>query len=165
MVAQITISGTSLEFFSRQECVTPGSNMVFWRPDGQSFMLQAKYFQKKKKPCGKLEIDILGCVGMILYGGCLEWGLNRKCQSFVRDPSFSLALYTSQHFSQFPQTIDHSLCAHWTAGFTARPPDIGSTKCNTIFHVSSWAAVAKLFSTVVEHRGTVPCTVPLSRGT
>jgi hypothetical protein len=75
---------------------------------------------------------------MILYGGCLEWGLNGKCQSFVRDPSFWPALYTPQQFSQFPQTIDHSLCAHWTAGFTARPPDIGSTTCNTIFHVSSW---------------------------
>jgi hypothetical protein len=56
--------------------------MVFWRPDGQSFVLQAKYFQ---------------------------------------------------------------------AGFTARPPEIGSTPCNTIFHVSLWTAGAKLFSTVVEY--------------
>ena len=48
--------------------------MVFRRPDGQSFALQAKYFQ---------------------------------------------------------------------AGFKARPPEIGSTPCNTIFHVSFWTAGTK----------------------
>ena len=78
-------------------------------------------------------------------------GLNGKCRCFVRDPSFWPALYTPQQFSQFPQTIDHLLCAHWTTGFTARPPDTGSTTCNTIFHVSLWTAGAKLFSTVVEY--------------
>ena len=51
MVAQIRISGTSLEFFSRKECVTPGSNMVFWSPDMNKIFSKKKtikYFQKKK---------------------------------------------------------------------------------------------------------------------
>ena len=53
--AQIRISGTSLEFFSRKECVTPGSNMVFWSPDMDKICSKKnnKIFSKKEKPCGK----------------------------------------------------------------------------------------------------------------
>jgi hypothetical protein len=137
--------------------------MVFWRLDGQSFMLQAKYLQKKNM--WKMRNRHFRLFRDDFVWGSFGGGLNEKCQSFVRNPSFWPVLYTSQQFSQFPQTIDHWLCAHWTAGFTARPPDIGSTTYNTIFHVSLWTACAKLFSTVVEYRGRVPCTVPLSRGT
>ena len=35
------------------------------------------------------------------------------------------------------QETDHLLCAFWTAGFTARPPHIGSGRCNLIFQVSN----------------------------
>ena len=68
--------------------------------------------------------------------GCMK-GLDIKCRSIVRDPSFWPALHTPQRFSGFPRTIYHLLWAHWTAGFTARPPDIESTACNTIFQVSN----------------------------
>jgi hypothetical protein len=34
------------------------------------------------------------------------------------------APHTPQQFSQKAQGTDHFLCAYWTAGFTARPPDI-----------------------------------------
>jgi hypothetical protein len=47
--------------------------MVFWTPGGESFMLQAECFPKKKKPCGKYEIDILGCFGMIVHGFLSPW--------------------------------------------------------------------------------------------
>ena len=43
MIAQIRIlMNQSRMFFStsRKEYVTPESNMVFWTPDGESFMLQ-----------------------------------------------------------------------------------------------------------------------------
>ena len=48
-------------------------------------------------------------------------------------------LGTTLQFSKFPQTTDHLLCAFWTAGITARPPDIGSTTCSRIliFQVSN----------------------------
>ena len=39
--------------------------------------------------------------------------------------------------AQFPQTTDHLLCAFWTVGITARPPDIGSNSCILIFQVSN----------------------------
>ena len=35
------------------------------------------------------------------------------------------------------QGTDHLLCAFWTAGVTARPPDIGSGRCTPIFQVSN----------------------------
>ena len=60
-------------------------------------------------------------------------GLNGKCQSFVRDLSLWPAPHTAQQFSQKAQGTDHFLCAYWTAGFTARPPDIESASCYTIF--------------------------------
>ena len=44
---------------------------------------------------------------------------------------------TSQQFSPIAQRTDHLLCAFWTAGFTARPPDIGSARCILIFQVSN----------------------------
>ena len=64
-------------------------------------------------------------------------GLNGKCQSFVRDLSFWPARHTPQQFSQKVQGTDHLLCAFFTAGFTARSPDIGSTLCILIFQVSN----------------------------
>jgi hypothetical protein len=35
------------------------------------------------------------------------------------------------------QGADHLLCPFWTAGFTARPLDIGSVRCILIFQVSN----------------------------
>jgi hypothetical protein len=46
------------------------------------------------------------------------------------------ARHTPPQFSQKVQGTHHLLCAFWTAGFTARPPDIGSVWCNAIFQVS-----------------------------
>ena len=60
-----------------------------------------------------------------------------KCQSFVRDLSFWPARRTPRQFSQKAQGTDHLLCAFWTAGFTPRPPDIGSAWCTGIFQVSN----------------------------
>ncbi len=68
-----------------------------------------------------------------LYGG----GLNGKCQSFVRDLNFWMALHTPQQFSPIAHTTDQLLSAFWTAGCTARPPDIGSVCCIQIFQVSN----------------------------
>ena len=62
-------------------------------------------------------------------------GLAGKCRSFVRDLSLWPAPQTPQQFSQKAQGTDHFLCAYWTAGFTARPPDVGSAKCIPIFQV------------------------------
>ena len=76
-----------------------------------------------EKHSGKWEIGILGCFGMILNWGCME-GL------FWRE---NADLFYA--FPQFPHTLDALLCAHWTAGLTARPPGIGSTTRNTIFQV------------------------------
>jgi hypothetical protein len=67
----------------------------------------------------------------VLYRG----GLNGKCQSFVRDLNFRPALHTPQQFSPIAHNTGHLLCAFWTAGFTARPPDIGSVWCTLIFQV------------------------------
>ena len=68
-----------------------------------------------------------------LFGG----GLNRKCQCFVRDPSFWPALHTPRQFSPIAHNPGHLLCAFWTAGFTPRPPDIGSVRCTGVFQVSN----------------------------
>ena len=65
--------------------------------------------------------------------------MTEKCQSFVRDLNFWPARHTPPQFSQKVQGTDHLLCAFWTAGFTARPPDIGSARCNEIFQVSNRA--------------------------
>ena len=59
-----------------------------------------------------------------------------KCRSFVRDLSFWPARRTPRQFSQKAQGTHHLLCAFWTAGFTPRPPDIGSVWCTQIFQVS-----------------------------
>jgi hypothetical protein len=63
--------------------------------------------------------------------------LNGKCQSFVRDLSFWPARHTPRPFSHKGQGTDQLLCAFWTAGFTPRPPDIGSEWCILIFQVSN----------------------------
>ena len=60
-----------------------------------------------------------------------------KCQSFVRGLNFWPALHAPQQFSPIAHNPDHLLCAFWTAGFTARPPDIGSVWCTLIFQVSN----------------------------
>ena len=68
-------------------------------------------------------------------------GLTGKCLFFVRDLSFWPALHTPQQFSQKTQGTDHLLWVYWTAGFTARPPDIGSAMTVylgiLIFHASN----------------------------
>jgi hypothetical protein len=40
-------------------------------------------------------------------------------------------------FSPIAHNPGHLLCAFWTAGFTPRPPDIGSVRCNAVFQVSN----------------------------
>ena len=62
-----------------------------------------------------------------------------KCKSLVRDFNFWPARHTPWQFSPIAHTTttDHLLCAFWTAGFTARPPDIGSARCTLIFQVSN----------------------------
>ena len=60
-----------------------------------------------------------------------------KCQSLVHNLNFWPARHTPRHFSQKAQRTDQLLCAFWTAGFTARPTDIGSVWCILIFHVSN----------------------------
>jgi hypothetical protein len=42
-----------------------------------------------------------------------------------------------QAISWMEQKANHLLCAFWTVGFTARPPDIGSARCTQIFQVSN----------------------------
>jgi hypothetical protein len=64
-------------------------------------------------------------------------GLTEKCQSFVRDLSFWPARHTPRPFSQKAQGTDQLLCAFWAAGFTPRPPDIGSASGYKIFQVSN----------------------------
>ena len=47
----------------------------------------------------------------------------------MRDLNFLPALHTPGQFSEKAEGTDHLLCAFWTAGFTAHPPDIGSASC------------------------------------
>ena len=75
-----------------------------------------------------------------LYGG----GLTGKCWSLVHDLNFWPARHTPRQFSQKVQRTDRLLFAFWTAGFTARPPDIGSVWCITIFQVSNRTIVCIL---------------------
>ena len=63
--------------------------------------------------------------------------MTRKCQSFVRNLNFWPARHTPPKFSQKVPEPGHLLCAFWTAGFTPRPPDIGSVGCTGIFQVSN----------------------------
>ena len=49
-----------------------------------------------------------------------------------------------RQFFQKAQGTDRLLCAFWTAGFTARPPDIGSVWCTGIFQVSNRTIVCIL---------------------
>ena len=107
---------------------------MFWTPDGESYILHAEYFQKTL--CDRRNRHFyLFWAGFVwgLYGG----GLTGKCQSFVRNLNFWPARRTPRQFSQKVQGTDHLLCAFWTAGFTARPPDIGSVRCTLIFQVSN----------------------------
>jgi hypothetical protein len=78
-------------------------------------------------------LPVLGRFCMSLRGR----NLIGKCQSFVRDLNFWPALHTPRPFSRKAQGTHHLLCAFWTAGFTTRPPDIGSSTCTTIFQVSN----------------------------
>ena len=109
---------------------------MFWTPDGDRELHAARGIFSKKKPCTFWEIDIFTCFGAVLYevsGG----GLTVKCQYFVRDLSFWPARRTPRQFSQKAQGAGQLLCAFWTAGFTPRPPDIGSVRCTGIFQVSN----------------------------
>jgi hypothetical protein len=98
-------------------------------------MLHAKYFQKKNLVRSEKStfLLVLGRFVWGLYGG----GLRGKCWSLVRDLNFWPARHTPQQFSPIAHNPDHLLCAFRTAGFTARPPDIGSARCNELFQVSN----------------------------
>jgi hypothetical protein len=63
--------------------------------------------------------------------------LSGKCQSFVRNLNFWPARHAPRQFSPIAHNPDHLLCAFWTAGFTPRPPDVGSVWCILIFQVSN----------------------------
>ena len=97
-------------------------------------MLHAKYFQKTLWDRRNRHFYLFWA-GFVwgLYGG----GLTGKCQSFVRNLNFWPARHTPRQFSQKVQRTGHLLCAFWTAGFTPRPPDIGSVWCTQIFQVSN----------------------------
>ena len=107
---------------------------MFWTPDDESFMLHPEYFQKTLRFL-KNRYFYLFWGGFVwgLYGG----GLTGKCRSLVRDLKFWPALHTPGQFSQKARGTDHLLCAFWTVGFTARPPDIGSVWGILIFQVSN----------------------------
>ena len=104
-------------------------------------MLHAEFFQKTLHFSRNLDFYMFWC-GFVwgLYGG----GLTRKCWSLVHDLNFWPARHTPRQFSQKAQGTDQLLCAFWTAGFTARPPDIGSAWCNVIFQVSNRTIVCIL---------------------
>ena len=107
---------------------------MFRTPDGESYILHAEYFQKTLHFLRNRHFYLFwGGFVWGLYGGGLTW----KCQSFVRNLSFWPARRTPRQFSQKAQGTDHLLCAFWTAGFTPRPPDIGSVWCILIFQVSN----------------------------
>ena len=107
---------------------------MFSKPDDESFILHVEYSVKTPALFEKSTFSpVLGR----FYIRALWRGLNKKCQSFVRDLSFWPALHTPMQFSQKAQGTDHLLCAFWTAGFTARQPDIGSGRCDRIFQVSN----------------------------
>ena len=104
-------------------------------------MLHAEFFQKTL--CDWRNLDFyMFWAGFVwgLYGG----GLTGKCWSLVHDLNFWPARHTPRQFSQKVQRTDHLLFAFWTAGFTARPPDIGSVWCTTIFQVSNRTIVCIL---------------------
>ena len=107
---------------------------MFWTPGAESYMLHAKFFQKTLHFLRNRHFYLFWA-GFVwgLYGG----GLTGKCQSFVRNLNFWPARHTPRQFSQKVQGTDHLLCAFWTAGFTPRPPDIGSVGCILIFQVSN----------------------------
>jgi hypothetical protein len=98
-------------------------------------MLHTKFFLKKNLALFEILIflPVLGRFCMRALWRRIDW----KCQSFVHNLNFWPSRHTPQQFSQKVQGVDHLLCAFWTAGFTARSPDIGSVRCNTIFQVSN----------------------------
>ena len=114
---------------------------MFSKPDDESFILHVEYSVKTP---ALFEISTFSHVLGRFYIRALWRGLNKKCQSFVRDLSFWPALHTPWQFSRKVQGTHHLLCAFWTAGFTARPPDIGSVWCTTIFQVSNRTIVCIL---------------------
>jgi hypothetical protein len=127
-------------------------------------MQHAKYFQKTL--CDRWNWHFhLFRAGFVwgLYGG----GLNGKCRSFVRYLNFWPARHTPQQFFPIAHKPDHLLCAFWTAGFTARPPDIGSARCNTIFHASNRTIVcilvrsARLYGDCMEPDHTAKYSLPV----
>ena len=53
---------------------------------------------------------------------------------FLAGSSHAAAIFSNRTYLG---TTDHLFCAFWTAGFTARPPNIGSVRCTIIFQVSN----------------------------
>ena len=104
-------------------------------------MLHAEFFQKTLHFSRNLDFYMFWA-GFVwgLYGG----GLTGKCWSLVHDLNFWPARHTPRQFSQKAQGTDQLLFAFWTAGFTARPPDIGSVWCTIIFQVSNRTIVCIL---------------------
>ena len=109
--------------------------MVFWTPDDESYMLRADFFLNNlalfEKP---ISLPVLGRFCMRVLWRGVEWKMPIFCprSQFVAGSSYAMAI-----FSKKMQGTNHLLCAFWTAGFTARPPDIGSTWCTPVFLVSN----------------------------
>ena len=113
----------------------------FFGSDLPSHMLHAELFQKTLHFSRNLDFYMFWA-GFVwgLYGG----GLIGKCWSLVRDFNFWPARHTPQQFSPIAHNLDHLLFAFWTAGFTARPPGMGSVWCTPLFHVSNRTIVCIL---------------------
>ena len=73
-----------------------------------------------------------------------EWKMPIFC------PRSQFLAGSSYAFSQKVHGTDHLLCAFWTAGFTARAPDIGSVRCTQIFQVSDPTIVCIFFKAVCQ---------------
>ena len=107
---------------------------MFWTPDGESYILHAKFFQKTLCDWRNHNFPLFwGGFVWGLYGGVLT----KKCWSLVRDLNFWPTRHTPQQFSPIAHSTDHLLCAFWRAGFTPRSPHIGSGRCKLIFQVSN----------------------------
>jgi hypothetical protein len=90
-----------------------------------------------KKPCAIGGMDIFTCFGPVLYEGSME-EVCLENANLLSEISISGRLVTRRgKFSPIAHNPGHLLCAFWTAGFTPRPPDIGSARCNGLFQVSN----------------------------
>jgi hypothetical protein len=106
--------------------------VVSWTPDGESYMLHAEYFEKNLALSEKstfLPVLVWFCMRALWRG--FGWKMPIFCprSQFLPDSSNATAI------SQKAQGGGLILCAYWTAGFTVRPPDIGSASGYKIFQV------------------------------